>query len=304
MADRPRSRFRPTQPRTSAPKDPEALWYSLSSERHHESLRGPQQDVLRRFIAEVAEEPDVAMELPTGTGKTAVGLLIAEWRRRVSGRPVTYLTLTNQLAHQVIDEAGRLGIRVADITGSARNRDREAETRYKAASAVGVASYSSLFNIAPVVVASDVIVFDDVHGGEQQVSGMWTVSVKRSNEPLYIGVLHALANSLTGAQLRSLAPNDSRAVHLANLWAHPECIPELQATLEGSDDESVKFSWPLLRDHLQACMVLVSREAICIRPIIPPTYTRPVRREPSTPLPVRHTGRRPGPPTDVRSRAC
>ncbi len=94
MSDRP-SRFRPTSPTTNPPKDPEALWYELSSERVHESLRGPQQDVLRKYIAEAADEPDVAMELPTGTGKTAVGLLIAEWRRRVSRRPVTYLTLTN-----------------------------------------------------------------------------------------------------------------------------------------------------------------------------------------------------------------
>lgn len=273
MADRPRSRFRATTPQVSAPKDPEALWYSLSSERQHESLRGPQQDVLRSFIADASDEADVALELPTGTGKTAVGLLIAEWRRRVSGRPVTYLTLTKQLAHQVIDEAGRLGIKVADITGSARERDREAETRYKAASAVGVASYASLFNSGPVVVASDVIIFDDVHGGEQQVAGMWTVTVNRTNERLYTVVLNAVARSLTGAQLRSLGPRDSKSVHLANVWAHPECTPELNAALEDSDDAAVRYAWPLIREHLHACLFLVSREAISIRPLIPPTST-------------------------------
>lgn len=61
----------------------------------------PQQDILREYADKHAGTSDVAFELPTGTGKTAVGLLIAEWKR-LSGNRVAYLSLTNQLAGQVV----------------------------------------------------------------------------------------------------------------------------------------------------------------------------------------------------------
>jgi superfamily II DNA or RNA helicase len=130
---------------------PEELFLQLERARTHGYLRGPQQDILRQYVAEPADESDVALELPTGTGKTAIGLLIAEWRRRRSRQPVAYLTLTNQLAHQVMEEAKRLGVDYADITGDRSHRDPAAEGRYRTAQAIGVTTYSNLFNIHAVI---------------------------------------------------------------------------------------------------------------------------------------------------------
>jgi superfamily II DNA or RNA helicase len=41
--------------------------------------------MLKTFTSE-ADKPDIALELPTGTGKTLTGLLVAEWTRRKRGR--------------------------------------------------------------------------------------------------------------------------------------------------------------------------------------------------------------------------
>jgi superfamily II DNA or RNA helicase len=109
--------------RTAADKNkdlesPEQLFYKLSDRaKSHGYLRGPQQDVLREFNEKFKDVADLALELPTGTGKTAVALLIAEWRR-LTGRKVAFLCLTNQLASQVIDEGKRLGIECADLRGT------------------------------------------------------------------------------------------------------------------------------------------------------------------------------------------
>ena len=100
----------------STPETPEDLWNDLRPVRRHEFLRGPQQEVIRTY-PELVSNSDIALELPTGTGKTAVALLIAEWRRRRNGGPVTYLTLTNQLAGQALEEASRLGLDCADLRG-------------------------------------------------------------------------------------------------------------------------------------------------------------------------------------------
>ena len=48
-----------------------------------------------------------------------VGLLIDDWQRRRTGKPVAYLTLTNQLARQVLDEAETLA---NPVFGSRRNK--------------------------------------------------------------------------------------------------------------------------------------------------------------------------------------
>ena len=101
----------------------EELFYRLSGRTAtHGYLRGPQQDVLREYALTHTTAPNIAFELPTGTGKTAVGLLIAEWKR-VAGQRVAYLSLTNQLAGQVIAEANRLGVSVADLRGTRDTRE-------------------------------------------------------------------------------------------------------------------------------------------------------------------------------------
>src|SRR5690606_13486815 len=103
----------------------------------HGYLRQPQADVLRNYV-DHQNESNIALELPTGTGKTLVGLLIAEWRRQQSGEPTAFLTVTNQLARQVLREAARVGIECADLTGNRDTRSSVAEGTYKSGRAVGV----------------------------------------------------------------------------------------------------------------------------------------------------------------------
>lgn len=92
--------------------------------KSHGYLRAEQSDALKLYKKHVSAR-DIALELPTGTGKTTVGLLISEWRRRKSpGSRVAYLTLTNQLAGQVLAEAENLGLPCADIRGSKETRDK------------------------------------------------------------------------------------------------------------------------------------------------------------------------------------
>jgi superfamily II DNA or RNA helicase len=68
---------------SGAPETPEALYDRL---RLHDpdvvNLWSHQADALRAYYVEHRSRSDVAVELPTGAGKTLVGLLIAEWRRQ------------------------------------------------------------------------------------------------------------------------------------------------------------------------------------------------------------------------------
>src|SRR5215216_4607519 len=142
--------FKLNRSRGVAAETPEALFNDLRP-RRIEGLLAHQADLLRAYVqAQVVDAPDVALQLPTGSGKTLVGLLIAEWRRRRFGQRVVYLCPTRQLVHQVSEEANtKYGIRATPFTGRQADYAPEAKAAYQTAETVAITPYSALFNIRP-----------------------------------------------------------------------------------------------------------------------------------------------------------
>jgi ERCC4-related helicase len=230
----PRPPFKPVKPGSTGFATPEELFYKLSSRQSsHGYLRGPQQDVLREYAEKFSKAADVAFELPTGTGKTAVGLIVAEWKR-LAGNKAAYLSLTNQLAGQALEESKRLGIPCADLRGAKDTRSPLEEGRYRTGEAVAVTTYANLFNVNPVLRESDLIVLDDAHGAEQYVADMWTVSANVSkDEHLYNSLLAALRPGLSESQVRSILDKSAvSAVEMVDVLSHPECITNAISVLD------------------------------------------------------------------------
>lgn len=255
--------------------NPEELFYKLSGRsKSHGYLRGPQQDVLREYAEKHQALSDLAFELPTGTGKTAVGLLIAEWWR-LQSRRAAFLSLTNQLAGQALEEAKRLKISAADVRGTKDSRDPAEEGRYRTGAAIAVTTYSNLFNIKPIIRESDVLIFDDAHGAEQYVADMWTVSASASKQKdLYGSLLAALRPGFSESQVRSILNKSGMgSVEMPDVHAHPECIGNVLALLDTATADSVRYAWPLIRGRIQSCLFLASSHGITVRPLIPPTHT-------------------------------
>lgn len=255
--------------------NPEALFYKLSGRaKSHGYLRGPQQDVLREYAEKYITAPDIAFELPTGTGKTAVGLLIGEWWR-LQGRRVAILCLTNQLAGQALEEARRLSIAAADVRGDKESRKPAEEGRYRTCAAIAVTTYSNIFNRWPAIREADVLIFDDAHGAEQYVSDMWTVSASASKQKeLYGSLLAALRQGFSDSQLRSILNRSGMgSVEMPDLHGHPECIENVITLLESSGENSVRFAWPLIQSRISSCIFLASSHGVSIRPLVPPTHT-------------------------------
>ena len=74
-----------------------------------QTLRPAQERMLVEYAANFEGTADVAVELPTGAGKTLIALLIAENRRR-NGRKVAILSANKTLARQMRQESHDLGI--------------------------------------------------------------------------------------------------------------------------------------------------------------------------------------------------
>jgi DEAD/DEAH box helicase len=239
-----------------------------------------QGDVLRAYAEAHDDTADLALELPTGTGKTLPGLLIAEWVRRKAEGPVLYATPTKQLAHQVLTTARNEGVPARLLVGSHQNWSTTDEADVEGGEAVAITTYSSIFNSSPKLPRPRLIVLDDAHAGEQFVGEQYGVTIRRYEaEPVYLAVLDALRPFLSGLQIQRLQgkpdPGAHHQVRLILPAVVPSALQKLDATLAALP-EPYKFQVAMIRSGLAACCVYLSYGGIQIRPMIPPTFENSV----------------------------
>lgn len=249
-----------TLPRTTAAVD--SLWLH-------------QGDVIRAYAEGHQNTPDLALELPTGTGKTLPGLLIGEWVRRKAAGPVIYATPTKQLARQVAATAKREGVPAAILTGRAKCWDPAEEVSVEGGEAIGVTTYSAIFNSSPKLPESQLLIFDDAHAGEQFVGNEYGISIRRCDAEAYLNVLEALKPFLSRLLIQRLEgepdPGAHHQVRLILPALNQKALTKLDATLAGLP-EHYSYKLAMIRSGLAACCVYLSYGGIQIRPMIPPTY--------------------------------
>src|SRR5581483_1705213 len=158
----PRLGFRRPAPKAAVPASPEALFGALPRlPFKHGALWSHQADMLRKYHEECQSTADVALELGTGSGKTLVGMLIAEWRRRARAERVIYACPTRQLAIQAHAAARNQGIDAVLLIGPSREWDTRDVAGYTKGERVAVTVYSHIFNISPKLEVAGTVLFDD-----------------------------------------------------------------------------------------------------------------------------------------------
>ena len=271
-------------PKQSAPcpEDPEALFRDLRR-RKVPGLLSHQADLLRSYMEVHSSHADIALQLPTGSGKTLVGLLVAEWRRRKYGERVVYLCPTRQLVNQVADQAiSKYGLDLHAFTGSRKYYDPKKAADWQNAEAVAVTTYSSLFNTNPFFSDANHIILDDAHSAENYVANFWSLSIERSNtehESTFAALTGLILSVLPHADRARLAPDsydgaDNQWVEKLPTPTFHSLVPEIVSLLdEHTQDIDLRHPWSVIRDSLHACHLYISRRTILIRPLIPPSDT-------------------------------
>ncbi|WP_081280501.1 DEAD/DEAH box helicase [Stenotrophomonas maltophilia] len=267
---------------TSIEISPESLILDLPR-RKIPGLLAHQSETLRSYGLVASEKRDVALQLPTGSGKTLVGALIGEWRRRTKGERVVYLAPTKQLVNQVASLCeNRYGIQVSAFTGSANNYTIEQKTNYRTGDRLAITTYSSLFNTNPFFKDADTIIIDDAHASENYVASMWSLSIRNDvahQSIAFQAIISSLAPHLDAATRHRLSSSRDTNAGWVDKLPTPALMTvenELRAVLETyASDAGVWFPWSLIRDNLTACHVYFNESEILIRPFIPPTWTHP-----------------------------
>lgn len=266
-----------TQPRAATPEEMYLGGGLQRTTAAVDSLWVHQGDVIRAYANDHQDTPDLALELPTGTGKTLPGLLIGEWVRQEGAGPVIYATPTSQLARQVHATAEREGIPARLLVGRYTEWSTADEAAVEGGQALAITNYSTIFNSHPKLPVPRLILLDDAHAGEQFVGERYGVTIRRYAEPdAYATVLDALAPLLSGLLLQRLRsdtpdPGAHHAVRLLQPALMPGVLERLDVALE-SLPMPHNFELAMIRAGLPACLVYLSYGAIEIRPMVPPTF--------------------------------
>lgn len=268
------SKFVTRRDTTTAVESPEALFRTLrprdSGVRH---LWAHQADLLRDYQALATNVTDVAVELPTGAGKTLVGQLLGEYRRGL-GQRVAYVCPNSQLAAQAAEKADGYGIPAVLLVGRRADYDRADYTAFVRANALAITNYHSVFNTNPAIEAQT-LVLDDAHAGEGAVADMWSVTAERG-EALHTALVDAVADALPRPfveRLRDVAldPRRRGEVELVPPLAVVERADILRDVIDEHARDHNKWAGQEIADEIGHCLVYVSWDTALIRPLIPPT---------------------------------
>lgn len=268
---------------TNIVESPQELFRDLKN-REVKGLFDHQSEMLERYMDIAYDESsikDVALELPTGSGKTLIGLLIGEFRRVKNKERVVYLCPNKQLANQVVEQSVRkYGIKTHAFIGSQYDFDAAAVGKYNNSDIIAVTTYSALFNSNPFFYNPDIIILDDAHSAEEYIASYWSLQIDRvTHHSLFHSIVQVLKGSIdeqSYQRLTSPYPQQSDSD-----WVEKVPFPLVQSLSsvlipiidEGVSENDLKFSWKVIRENLHACFVYISYKEILIRPILPPTLT-------------------------------
>lgn len=269
-------------------KDSTEFNYDTPQEMYQDNkmknIMGPldyQSMMIDKYV-NVMSKKNIAMELPTGSGKTLISLLIGDFRRKKNKEKVLYLCPTNQLVNQVVEHAKLIyGISATAFCGKQKEYNTKDKANYDLSKTIGVTTYSSFFSSGTYFYDPDIVILDDVHSSEDYISRNWTVDItKNKNAILFMQLAEILKEIISPSNYERLISNDED-VDL-NSWCDLIPMPILkvkvttilvilQANIEKFTPNF--YSFERIKDNLEECNFYIKSNEILIRPWIPPTLT-------------------------------
>lgn len=264
-------------------RDYQAYLARLNSAKFRE-LFPNQAEVLAHYSTMFATHKDVAVELPTGAGKTPIALLIANaWIEE--GKKVAVLSANKTLARQMASEARELGIPLAYMEGRGEEIPINDRRGYQRGQRVGIMNYWVYFNQNPVIDPADLLVMDDAHLAEHCLHSLYSVEIGKFQYPeLFTSLVTELQTrfpeyAVFSDALSETAPPSSTAelISFIDQDAASDRIREiLDAHVAPRDaDVDLKLRWRRLRLKLRDLNLYISQHSLWLRPYVYPLTSNP-----------------------------
>lgn len=276
---------------SSATIDPIEIFEKLPKSNTISSLYHIQAEILKKWYSQLRDKRDVVVELNTGGGKTLVGLLIALSTMRELKEGVLYLVENRQLVEQVVAQAKSIGIPAKAYEGR-----HSVDADYDNGKTILVCSYQALFNGRSVFGVEGHgkaeriggVIIDDAHASLEVIQEAFSFSIPAEKSAgLYNKILSSFREAFISLDRASTYQDFCKGVgndivgipypywhdsieRISSWVVH--CEKEADGITSNVCKEflnGLKFNWPLIKNNLKYCQVIVSRNAITISMLYP-----------------------------------
>lgn len=259
--------------------DPNEIFESLTLRGSIENIWGTQTEALTTWHEGFRDKPDVQIDMTTGGGKTLVGLLAGQSLVNETRGRVVYACPTTQLVEQTARRAAECGIGVATYMGGAWT----SEHTFTDARGICVTTYAALFTAWSKFLKAGLraLLFDDAHVAGGHIRSQYTLRIPREHgafQPLCKLVEGYFRRANTFSQLRDAVDGHPNVLLFVPTFELRRAAGQAGAALEKhgvTAEVETKLAWQHLRDHLGACVMLISGSAIEIAPPLLPLHRLP-----------------------------
>lgn len=237
-------------------------------------LRPAQANVLQKWFDELRDRKDLIIKLHTGAGKTLVGLLIAMSYLNSNEGPAIYVCPNIYLAQQVCSDAQKFGVPFCVV-----NRNNEIPDEFLQGKSLLVTHVQKVFNGLSIFGTGNrstqvgCIILDDSHACIDSMLGSCTIQILRETDA-YSKLLNLFQGDLEEqgkGTLQDLLNNRTGSLMPIPYWAWQSKTDEVTRIIaSNTDDNHVKFAWPIIKDQLEDCKAFISNNKIEISPLCMP----------------------------------
>lgn len=250
----------------SSALEPRDIFMSLPSPERYEYPRDVQSEVWRNWFLN-RDKKNTIIKMNTGSGKTVVGLLVLQSCLNEGKGPAVYVVPDSYLVNQVLDEAKKLGIRTTTD---------EDDYLYQSQKAILVINIHKLVNGKSVFgmrqwgnINIGSVIIDDAHACFNTLKTQFMIRIKDND--LYAQIIEVLRASLkqySDQQYHfTVECRDPQKYMLVPFYIWQKNVRTISDILEKySENDELKFCYPLLRDCLELCSCVITGGEIEIAP--------------------------------------
>lgn len=252
------------------PQNPVDIYESLDRTTEAGPLREVQKDTLNEWYNNHKNDKDLIIKLHTGEGKTLIGLLILQSVLNIKEGPAIYVCPTKNLAEQVMREANKFGMPYCTISESYLPPEYENGDKILISYVQKVFNGRTIFGRAGQSIPFGCCILDDSHACIDAIQDSFTIKIPcKCNAYGEIKLL--FKDSLEGqgeGSFLELNNSNSSTIMQIPYWSWLEKQHEIVTILNeyAEEEEGIKFSWPLLKDHLAHCHAFISSNMLEITP--------------------------------------
>lgn len=230
----------------------------------------------------------IGLKAPTGTGKTLVGLIIAN-KSLNDDKTVLYITWTDAFMEKVEETTQQLGIPAVTFGGKGKTQAEKNERAskilaYRRKKAVGITNFATF--LKSQIPLPDILIIDDADLFLESLIDFFTIKIPRRTDPnLYTEILGCLDPNVydgieelqnraerTSEQILIYFSEQLKIIDIIKQWIN-KLIKESKITA-GSEDREVRdlfFSWIRNKDHLTGNLIHLENNYIILQPYLPPS---------------------------------